>query len=113
MPFCTLPERGNGVYVYQGDRILPEAVVIHNRFNTPFTSNLIAEGYYFSPGCTLSHFLRLYLLKVLTTAEKINPDCFPVRVALSFFNNLFIFKLATQVTFNAVAQSCNMVDIFR
>ncbi|EMR49894.1 hypothetical protein A670_04911 [Salmonella enterica subsp. enterica serovar Dublin str. UC16] len=36
-----------GCYVYQGDRILPEAVVIHNRFNTPFTSNLIAEGYYF------------------------------------------------------------------
>ncbi|EAS4517954.1 hypothetical protein D7C29_14470 [Salmonella enterica] len=95
MPFCTLPERGNGVYVYQGDRILPEAVVIHNRFNTSFTSNLITGGYYFSPGCTLSHFLRLHLLKVLTTAEKINPDCFPAKLTLSFFNNLFIFKLAT------------------
>ncbi|ECU4138413.1 hypothetical protein D3F43_19340 [Salmonella enterica subsp. enterica serovar Montevideo] len=74
-----------GCYVYQGDRILPEAVVIHNRFNTPFTSNLIAEGYYFSPGCTLSHFLRLHLLKVLTTAEKINPDGFPRQTSSFFF----------------------------
>ncbi|QHX03514.1 hypothetical protein GZS04_16200 [Citrobacter freundii] len=39
--FITLPERGKDIYVDQGDRILPEAMVIHNRFNTPFTSNLI------------------------------------------------------------------------
>ncbi|CAD7562546.1 hypothetical protein BN4901_1707 [Citrobacter europaeus] len=39
--FITLPERGKDIYVYQGDRILPEAMVIHNRFNTSFTSNLI------------------------------------------------------------------------
>jgi len=42
--FITLPERGEDIYVYQGDRILPEAMVIHNRFNTSFTSNLIQIG---------------------------------------------------------------------
>ena len=38
---------------YQGDRILPEALVIHNRFNTPFTLNFSAQRHYFSSGCTL------------------------------------------------------------
>ncbi|CSS46328.1 hypothetical protein D6010_12765 [Shigella sonnei] len=55
---------------YQGDRILPEALVIHNRFNTPFTLNFSAQRHYFSSGCTLSHFLRLHLSKRLTAAEK-------------------------------------------
>ena len=53
-----------------GDRILPEALVIHNRFNTPFTLNFSAQRHYFSSGCTLSHFLRLHLSKMLTAAEK-------------------------------------------
>ncbi|TGB92516.1 hypothetical protein CRG94_15990 [Escherichia sp. E3356] len=55
---------------YQGDRILPEVLVIHNRFNTSFTSNFITQRYYFSSGCTSSHFLRLHLSKMLTAAEK-------------------------------------------
>ncbi|KAA2020519.1 hypothetical protein EA432_02205 [Escherichia coli] len=55
---------------YQGDRILPEVLVIHNRFNTPFTSNFVAQRYYFSSGCTSSHFSRLHLSKMLTVAEK-------------------------------------------
>ncbi|EFE08490.1 hypothetical protein CIT292_07811 [Citrobacter youngae ATCC 29220] len=59
--FITLPERGKDIYVYQGDRILPEAMVIHNRFNTPFTSKLIQSRSHFSVGCTLSHFFWLHL----------------------------------------------------
>ena len=55
---------------FPGDRILPEAWIIHNRFNTPFTSIFNANADYFSAGCTLSHFWRLHLLKVLSTAEK-------------------------------------------
>ncbi|CEJ65100.1 hypothetical protein [Citrobacter pasteurii] len=39
--FITLPERGKDICIDQGDRILPEAMAIHNRFNTPFTSILI------------------------------------------------------------------------
>ncbi|UNB77237.1 hypothetical protein MJK71_10855 [Escherichia coli] len=61
------PERGNGAEFksfYQGDRILPEALVIHKRFNTPFTLNFeCSERHYFSSGCTLSHFARLHLSK--------------------------------------------------
>ncbi|EFO0399045.1 hypothetical protein DZI75_07715 [Escherichia coli] len=44
---------------YQGDRILPEALVIHNPFNTPFTLNFSAQRHYFSSGCTLSHFFAV------------------------------------------------------
>ncbi len=52
------------------------------------------------------------LLKVLTTAENKSRWFFPVRLPLSFCTEFILFKLATQVTFNAVAQSCNIVDIF-
>ncbi|MBP1524063.1 hypothetical protein IVY21_00335 [Salmonella enterica subsp. enterica serovar Worthington] len=111
MPFCTLPERGKGV-MFTGDRILPEAVVIHNRFNTPFTSNLIAEGYYFSP-VALSHIFTVAPFKSVNYRRENKSRWFSRQTPSFFFNNLFIFKLATQVTFNAVAQSCNIVDIFR
>jgi len=36
-----------------------------------------------------------------------------VFTSLLIVNNPFIFQLAVQVTFNTVAQSCNMVDISR
>ncbi|CBG87846.1 putative membrane protein [Citrobacter rodentium ICC168] len=45
--------------------------------------------------------------------EKENAIVYPLACLFSFINNSFIFKLVMQVTFNVVAQSCNMIDISR
>ncbi len=54
LPLYLPPERGNRVYVLPGRRILPEAMVIHNRFNTPFTLILVLSDTIFHQ-VALSH----------------------------------------------------------
>ncbi|STL33927.1 Uncharacterised protein [Escherichia coli] len=98
---------------YQGDRILPEALVIHNRFNTPFTLNFSAQRHYFFIRLHSLTFFAVAPFKMLTAAEK-SLSYFFNPCHIDFFINIsFIFKLATQVTFNMVAQSCNIMDISR
>ncbi len=54
LPLYLPPERGNRVYVLPGRPYLPEALVIHNRFNTPFTLNFMLSDTIFHQ-VALSH----------------------------------------------------------
>nr|AAA24459.1 ORF [Escherichia coli]CAA29142.1 unnamed protein product [Escherichia coli] len=93
---------------YQGDRILPEALVIHNRFNTPFTLNFSAQRHYFSSGCTLSHFLRLHLSKMLTAAEKKSELFFSLSyrfLLLTFHSFLSLLRMSHLTWLHKVATS--------